>query len=191
MRVIKEEANLRPWFRWLRTSWRLFELLGVGLVTFYGIWVAILQTWLSKSLVIGWLTTTVFVTGVFVCVLMRFTFTYHERILAALRSEWTRRVGIIETLGADLAEGKKLFDADLQDSTIEQLKQWHRYTASTIWQNLGEDYKYEFYKGSNTGSEMPEERSEIQSWVHDRLVAVGRMVSQLKETPVELKTGTK
>lgn len=187
MRVFEQEATQRPWVCWLATGWRAFQVFGFGLVTFYVIWAALLRTWFSKSLLISWAATIVVIVSAFILILLRFTFTYHERTLMTLRSEWKRRVGIIEVLGVYLAEGKKLSEADLQDSTLDRLKEWHRFAASELWKNLGEEYKDEFYKGSNTGSEMPQEKNKIRSWVNDRVQILARILGQLKETPAELQ----
>lgn len=190
--IFHEEWKRRRWVRILSRLARLFGFWVGGAVVFYGIWALILRTLFSRSLLSAWVISILLAFIAFLLLLLRFAQTYQQRIVNDLEKEWSRRVEIVHSLGCYLNEGKGLFEQYKQSTNWpnETLKSrvydWNRGVNYALLQ-IDESYRDRFYKGSNSGADLPADVHNILGWMNDRVVLLAGILKEFKAAPARLR----
>src|SRR5258705_4887805 len=190
--IFHEEWKRRRWVRILSRLARLFGFGVGGAVVFYGVWALILRTFFSRSLLSAWVISVLVALIAFLLLLLRFAQTYQQRIVNDLEKEWSRRVDIVHSLGWYMTEGKGLFEqskhsTNWSDGTLKsRIFEWNRGVNSALLQ-IDESYRDRFYKGSNSGTDLPPDTPNILGWMNDRVVLLAGILKEFKATPSQLK----
>ena len=190
--IFHEEWKRRRWVRILSRLARLFEVWIGSAAVLYGMWAVLLRTFFSTALLSAWIITVLVALIAFLVLLLRFAQTYQQRIVGELEEEWARRVEIIHKLGWYLTEGKHLFEqckssTNWSDETLKsRVFEWNRGVNSELLQ-IDESYRDRFYKGSNSGTDLPVDVHNILGWMNDRVAILARILKEFKAPPSQVK----
>jgi hypothetical protein len=123
----------------------------------------------------------------FLFVIINFMRTYHERIRDEGFDEWTHTIQNLGMLYSGKAEGFRLIEMYRANHPNMKalLENWNKVVASYV-SRIGKDYKREFYEGSRTGEYLPDDDSQWEQWVRDRINKLNGFIEEVEQPPPQL-----